>query len=187
MYWSIESSTPYDYYDDVALMGKGPPLEDFLPDFSWVGGVKIDVDLPTPLKFYLDSGDFLSAFYMPVIPLMSEKMLSILSSSGVDNIQAYEADIYDTNHKKIEEKYFAINIVDRIECVDLEKSIYRAQKSSRRLRFKKIIIDENKAHGALLFRLYEKPSTVVIHDSIKKNLEKSNLPGIGFKNLWDEK
>jgi len=181
MYWLVNISSPYD--EELALMGKQPVLDSVLIDFTWVGGVKIDVDLPTPLQFFLDpdSGDFLPTFFEPSIPLMSEKMLSVLTNAGVDNIQTYDTDVYDKNSKKIEETYFAINVVGRIECVDLEKSVYKAKKSSKRLRFKKIIIDENKTHGALLFRLHEKPSEVVIHDSVKEHLEKANLPGLEFK------
>lgn len=179
MYWIIKTSSPYDEY--LTLMGRNPVLN--LGDFTWVGGGKIEVDLPTPMKFFLDpdSGDFLPAYFEPSIPLMSEKMLSVLSAAGVNNIQTYSTDIYDTNNKILKESYFAINIVGRIECVDFEKSDYRPKKSSKRFRFKKIIVDKDKIQGALLFRLHEKPSTVLIHNSVKELLEKEKLPGIQFK------
>ncbi len=180
MYWRLTTDEPDN--EELALMGREPDLDDLLDDFLWIQATTLTVDLPTPLEFYLDpdEGDFIPVYFEPAIPLMNAKMLSVLADAGVDNIQSYEAIVFDKNDNKINDDYFAVNIVGRIECVDMENSEYREIEGSRRLYFRKIIIDEAKTHDALLFRLHESPSEVIIHDTVKQRLENENLPGLDF-------
>ena len=46
--------------------------------------------------------------------------------------------------------------------------------------FRNLIIDEKKAKGALMFRLKESVSAIIVHKSIKETIENSLVTGLSF-------
>ena len=111
--------------------------------------------------------------------LFSKELVYALKGAGVENIQIFPIDITD---KSIQKKYFAVNIIGLVECANLEHSEYTdiIGTGATAIAFRKLIIDEEKAKtkGLRFFRLSESVSSIVVHENIKKHLDKK-----GFKYL----
>ena len=182
MYWMMEVGSPDGA--SIATIGKQPSLSGILEFFTWYGGVKIEVELPSDMKFYLSesSGDFIPDFFCPSIPLMTNKILNILDEAGVDNIDRYKVELYDQGGKLISRNYCAINILDRVSCADLEQSDCEFDNPGDLvgIDFESLVIDEERAKGYNLFRLHEAVNGIVVHDSVKVRLEKEMLAGVYF-------
>jgi hypothetical protein len=120
--------------------------------------------------------------YDTTILVMRSDLVEALKAAGVDNIECFEAVIRDPRTGQEYTTYFAVNIVGAIACVDLAKSGYDTSQESRMvdMEFDSIAIDEAKAGGALLFRLAESVSGIVVHEKVKAVLESRGLTGMTY-------
>ena len=109
-------------------------------------------------------------------------MLTALAGAGVDNIDSYAATLLDQAGGRIDEEFRAINIVGRIACADLDASDCEVEDPQVPVGvdFNSLVIDEERAHGALLFRLHEACNGIVVHDSVREFLEPLQLRGVVF-------
>ncbi|SIS70194.1 hypothetical protein SAMN05421766_103479 [Zobellia uliginosa] len=95
------------------------------------------------------------------IPIMSERFISALKNAGVDNLQTYPVILKNSKLGLIWEGFSVVNVFGLLKCVDLDLS--EGNKLLGGYNFKKLVIDVQKAEGTLLFRLYESPSTIMVH------------------------
>ena len=77
--------------------------------------------------------------------------------------------------------YSAVNLLGLIHAADLSKSIYTAHPGGAKIDvdFNRLVIDPDKARGELIFRLAESVNVILVHDRLKRRLEKE-----GFDSLW---
>ncbi|MBK6694609.1 MAG: hypothetical protein IPG50_20725 [Myxococcales bacterium] len=101
---------------------------------------------------------------------------------GVDNIQYLDAVLKNPDTGAEYRDYKAYNIVGLVACADLVASRYLGGGSGSPgdLGFESLVIDESKTGGALLFRLAENASAIVVHEKVKDALEASGIPGFVF-------
>ena len=183
-YWMLEVRTPKG--QRRAVIGKQPNLRDLSSTvfLDWLSGNRFPIEIPEPLQFQLDpdGGNFLTDFFPPAIPLMSVNMLDALTLAGVDNIDSYEAILLDRSGSPIQEEYRAINIIGSVACADLENSDCEVDHFDDPVGvdFNSLVIDETRTNNLLFFRLHEAPNGIVIHDSVRSQLEPLNLSGIQF-------
>jgi hypothetical protein len=113
---------------------------------------------------------------------MSERLLQALASAGVDSIDRYAATLLDRDGQPLAERFFAVNLIGRIACADLEASDCTVDDPDDPVGvdFESLVIDEKRTRGALLFRLHEAANGIVVHDSVRRVLQPLGLRGITF-------
>lgn len=113
------------------------------------------------------------------IPLMTHRLVAALRQAGVDNLQTYETRLIDPlgTPPAPPDLYLAVNIVGRVAAADLSKSVLNPEVKERMISmdFHSLAVDEKRARGALMFRLAENISAVLVHESVKKHVETSGI------------
>jgi hypothetical protein len=155
-----------------------------LPRGPWFRGQEITYKVKEPLKYELDPGypGELLPMYKASAPLMRADLLQALESSGVDNLQLFQAILKDPKAKVEHTNYKAVNVIGRVAAADLAKSTTMNLPNPELFgqTFDSLAIDEKKAGGLLLFRLDESASAIVVHDRVKAGIEAAGVPGMTF-------
>ncbi len=150
---------------------------------SWNRGARIAGNVPTPVSIFLDPdapGILLPMYYKGVL-LMSDAMIAALKGAGVSNLELFDAILIDesTQHRHLD--YKLVNIVGVIAAADLAMSSYKAYgRPLFDVDFDSLTIDEQKSRGALMFRLAENVSGIVIHESVKAALQAAGIGHLDF-------
>jgi hypothetical protein len=161
-------------------LGKYPNL----PSGPWFTGRPIDPPRTLPLEYALDP-DYpgkLRPFYPAAAPLMREDLLAALAEAGVDNLQAFAALLHDPAAGTTHTNYKAVNIIGIVAAADMGQSVMMGTSDSTLIDadFESLVIDDAKPRGALLFRLAESASAIVVHDTVKQMIEARVVPGMVF-------
>lgn len=151
---------------------------------SWQTGARFAAAVPEPIRLEWDpetSGPR-KTLYGVTIPLFHKKLVEALQESGCDNLDAYRAEIRDTRAGTVTTDFLAVNVIGAIAAADLTQSKYTAH-SSRALidvDFDALVVDPEKTRGALLFRLAECVTGLVVHRKVKEHLETQGGFGLTF-------
>lgn len=183
-YWVLQVQAPNG--QSLATIGEQPDLST-LPGaglINWLGGTSIQEKIPEPLTFQLNSsgGDYIPDCFLPAIPLMSLSLLKALQKFGVDNIDTYNAILLGKDGQSLDEEFKAVNIIGRIACADLEKSICDVDDPNDPVGvdFESLVIDIDRTNGAKFFRLHEAVNAIIVHNSVKQSIETQNFRGVNF-------
>ena len=183
MYYILESDSllePGAY--SAAYDGADPEWE--ITDFLM--GRLFDATLKQPVEIRLyeyDKGDVgIPDYFDDPLPMMSQLMIDVLEGCGVDNIQLFPVILKNKERNLILENYKAVNIIGVIEAADMKNSDYIDMGGTGKVAvgFRNLVVDEEKAKGALMFRLAESLSTVLIHEKLKEAIEKCGLKYLRF-------
>jgi hypothetical protein len=98
-----------------------------------------------------------------------------LEQQGVDNIAYYPVTLRDQNTNEVEGGYWLVNILGLLDCVDMAKSKVKWWPSGMGFNFLSMVIDEQKTHGAKLFRLKDDPTKVIINEELKAFFDKTDM------------
>ena len=120
--------------------------------------------------------------YEDAIPIMRDELIRALQKAGVDNLEFFPAVLQDPGQGKEYDNFKAFNVVGLVACADPEASVLMGTSNSTRIDvdFESLVIDETKTGGALLFRLAESVSAVVVHEKVKTEVEASGIEGMIF-------
>ena len=160
----------------LAVIGKQPEI-----DLPWRMGIRFGKPVPAPVSCTLDprgGPDLPDAFLSKRIPLFSARFIEALRNAGVDNLDCYPAELRAPDGSEIPTKYFATNVIGKIECVNLEASSFDPQSEYPMLEFQRIVVDDVKADGARMFRLAENPSFILVAEEVARSLDSSALIGV---------
>jgi hypothetical protein len=156
-----------------------PPLYD-----NWRSGRRIDIAIPTPLVYEIepdDEGTLRPYFRELGAPLMSDDLIAVLRTAGVDNLDTYDAVIREVRTGREHRNYKAVNIVGLVDGADLAKSKYTTSGLSGdpivNVWFEKLVLDEAKLAGNLFFRLAQNVGMVLAHKRVVDAINAANLPG----------
>jgi hypothetical protein len=112
---------------------------------------------------------------------MSKRLSSVLTDTGVDNIDFYPA-IFKNTVTAEEYSYNAFNLIGLVSAVDFGASNitsfdgdYVGDSSIRGFS-----VDETKTHNLLMFRLTENLGTVLVHEKVKQGIEENGFKSIEF-------
>jgi len=114
--------------------------------------------------------------------LMTHRLVQSIIGCGVENIQVFPVRLIDTNGVCISENYNIVNIIGCINAVDVELSdiemhpVFPDEIDS----IESLTLDESAIKGQLFFRLMGSTQVIVVHDSIKNEIEKNHLTGVKF-------
>lgn len=122
----------------------------------------------------------------PSCMVISDRFAALLGETGVDNAGFYPAQIVDETSGKTNSGYQAVNL-ELIACVDQQASDYVLMAGfpedgpiprSGVFQFKSLHLDHAKVRGARMFRLFEKSSIIVVHQTVKEAIENAGLEGM---------
>jgi hypothetical protein len=104
------------------------------------------------------------------LPLMTRRLVSALQSSGISNLQTYDTRLTNPQGKTPPDHYLAVNIVGLVAAADLIESQTDPQGTETLLSvdFQSLTVDPMKSRDALIFRLAENVSAVLVHERIRK-------------------
>ncbi len=164
----------------ATCIGEAPEV----PGAPWMDGQPVSEVPDQPLVFTLDPAypGKLQAMYEDDILLMREDLVEALKESGVDNVQWFPAILRDTRKRTDHKNYYASNIVGVVACADVSRSRKAAVSDSEMIDafFDSLVIDESKTGGALMFRLAESVSAIIVHEKVKKHIEQNQVPNMVF-------
>lgn len=144
---------------------EGLPIE-----LSFMRGAVIKTPLK-PMTFTTKAAarDSLPDFSGGSIPVMSQRFIDLLINAGVDNLQTFPIVVKSEIDGTTWDGFCAVNILGLIQCADLAASDY-TEIFHGLYDFDVLAIDTARTNGALLFRLQESPSTIIMHKTIGKYL-----------------
>ncbi len=145
-----------------------------------------------PIKLTIDPNPELKGAPLPVfvdqpIPVMSRALYDVIRSAGVDNLDAYRAELLNAEGSLVSDDYVVVNLVGVVRAVDLQNSTFDPNQPDREIAmsFESVAIDPNAAHGFLMFRLVENISTIVVHERVKEAIEAAKLPLVRLHAIGD--
>ncbi len=113
------------------------------------------------------------------IPLMKRSLVKAFKAAGVDNIQTYHTILTNPqgNPPVPSDIYLAVNIVGRVAAADMNSSIISPENDDKMIAvdFDSLVINDQKAHGLLMFRLAENISAVLVHKSVRDAIENAGI------------
>lgn len=136
-------------------------------DVNFLRGRLITQSLDLPIVYTTNgkSGDEVRDFLDTSYPLMSKRFVELLQAGGVDNLQLFPAVIKSEVDGSVWENYYAVNVLGLIACADMDNSDYDEIMPGH-YRFRELAIHAEKANDALLFRLQEDATIMVIQKSV---------------------
>jgi hypothetical protein len=147
---------------------------------SWNLGRRHTIPVPDPLEFELkplnpdasDHGPELPEYFKGHIPLFREDLIVALRDIGVDNLDLYNAVIVDPDDGKKYTNFKAVNIIGVIAAADMGRSSATVHPGGPVIdvEFDGFAVDERKTGGALMFRLAENTSAILMHEKVVDHL-----------------
>jgi hypothetical protein len=149
----------------------------------WMDGRLITEPVPNPMRFEVrpEYPGVLKPMYEGAVLLMRDDLIDVLRETGVDNLQLFPSIVADQAKKLELTNYKAVNIVGTIACADMGASALMGTSDSDMIDvdFDSLVIDEERAGGALLFRLAEAVSAIIVHDQVRLRVE-ARIEGMTF-------
>lgn len=165
----------------IALMYSLEPPSDF---DDWMWGQPFRKPPTSPVRATLTPG-FDSGVQMPfyeVPQIMHRDVYDCLVKAGVDNLEVYPAVIDREDGTVVRNDYVAYNVIGKVGAADLKETQFAPENPSRLMdaSVERLVIDEKRAHGLLLFRLAESMRLIIAHASVKEAVEARGFPEIKF-------
>jgi len=148
-------------------------VPDEMDSLDWIQGKRIAP--PKDLKelvldLALESGDYRGSIIDGLLTLYHETLKAGLDEFGIDNIKYYPVTLRDQETGEKEYRYFLVNIIGLLDCLDRNNSKIRPSASGLGIKIDSMVIDEARTNGAKIFRLKERPSSVIINEELKQYL-----------------
>lgn len=159
-----------------------------LPRPTWINGQFIDFEVPQPIVYDLKIDEYDTIPNVKVlgdaspVPYMHNSIMEALLAVGVDNIQYYDAVIRDLKRNIDHTDFKAFNVVGLVSAADMSASTMMGTSNSNSIDadFDRLVLDEEKCAGKLLFRLAENITAIVVSEVVKNEIEKRGIKGVMF-------
>src|SRR3712207_5509476 len=173
------------------LMARGAPgirgLPDEIDPLDWMRG-KVMPAPASPLRLTLSDAsgdDFRGDLIDSLVSIASDKLKSALTAFGVDNVDYFPVELVHPRKRVPEPGYWLVNVVGRVNCVDVANSTVHAGAGGRGVDLESFKIDEARAPEQPIFRLDEDPTLIVITEQLKEHLEAAGLAGVKLQPTED--
>jgi hypothetical protein len=153
----------------------------------WTAGQKFDSPYPPEefevatrhIGFGIPDGDEMPDFFDSTVPLMSARLLKVLKSAGVDNIDSYPVKIVDKAKGLSWDDYRAVNVVGCVDALDRQKTKSELDIETNALpTYTSVAIDPARALGLLCFRLDMGPGELVLHEKVAQAVAQGGFTGL---------
>jgi hypothetical protein len=156
--------------------------------WGWRNGLKRkphEGDVPTPIM--IDFEPFRGYEGPPVelrdvcIPIMSKRLGEALVEVGVDNVEFFDAILVNTVTRE-RYHYWAFKVVGLVAAADLGQSDWESYdgKPIGDVSFEKLVIDESRIAGLLMFRLAENFSALMVHEKVREHVLSRGINTVEF-------
>jgi hypothetical protein len=156
---------------------------------DWFEGRRFRTPPQTPVEVFVspEYEDRVLLEFFPVQMLMRTDLVQCLRDAGVDNLEAYDAVIRESEGDRVYDNYKAVNVVGVISAADRARTIFHPDNPSRLINadIESLYIDPAKAGDALMFRLAEAITGLVVHERVKAAVEAGNFPNMVFTDPAD--
>ena len=155
---------------------------------NWMSGTELRFDVPTPIIYELEEDEYDEPPNIPPfddslpIPYMHNDLYEAFLAAGVNNLQVYDAVIRDLKRGIEHNDYKAFNVVGVVSAANMDESEMMNISDSEIIDadFDRLVIDEDKCRGQLLFRLAENISAIIVDERVKQEVEKRDIKGLFF-------
>lgn len=188
MYWELVINDMHD--GDSLLTGISKTKEDLELDFDdgvEIGNINYDLS-----DFIIEEGEDDSIIgrvtdYIAISDLggivFSQEARILFDGLSVNNIQYIPTQLNGANNKYLEKKYFIANVIGIVDCINYELSDLDIEDGHIDNIFS-LVLNENKiADDIEIFRLHGKVLTILVSETLKNAIEKSELTGFIFRNI----
>jgi len=150
---------------------------------SWILGEPLPVRPPEPIVLTWHPEETEGRpkhLYKSGVPVMTPRLHDELQAAGVDNLEVFLAEVRD-EVEGTANTYLAFNVVGAIAAADMSLSKYQTGggPAMYAVDFESVVLDEERIKDALLFRLAQNLTAIVISDRVKERLERAAL-GLTF-------
>lgn len=156
--------------------------EEDLESLEFNGNSKSNIWQPMNVKIYgrKPLSDVTCLSLIPGIPVFNKKALEVLDAFINDSVE-----ILSLNCNKGE--FFAINVINILDCIDYDKSEYISFKSSGRImRFEKYVFIKESVKEKHIFKIIDEPRRrAFVSDEFRNKVLESSLTGFKFELAWD--
>jgi len=120
--------------------------------------------------------------------LFSNRLYQQMATLEIKGMQLFPA-VFINDDKKYYEDYFLTNFYEKLDCLDVDKSIIRSKSESRDNIYynaKKIylsteVLDKIPEEQRLIFKIDKiRPAYIIVHQKIKDIIEQENATGAKF-------
>ncbi|UUC46555.1 Imm43 family immunity protein [Flavobacterium cerinum] len=117
------------------------------------------------------------------IPIISELISDVLLSNCPNEIELFEVKI----DMKIESKFYFLNILDNVDAIDFEKSIYVEIMPETKVlsEITKLVLNNSKVQSRHIFRLKHFRDEIVVSEDLKNRLEDLKISEYKFIPIED--
>jgi hypothetical protein len=154
---------------------------------KWLRGRSMKPPADT-LQFVLEGrrGSGLAELFLDSTPLFRTDLLAALREAGVDNIEAFAAELHPSSGQPVS-GYQAVNILGLVKCADMSKSEFDDVGGTGLIAvsFRKLVIDESAAKGMLFFRLAESVASIIVHENVKDRLDTKSFKYLSWTELTE--
>ncbi|MFP2962769.1 imm11 family protein [Myxococcus sp. 1LA] len=166
---------------EMVATGKTP-----VTGVPWTMGVRYPKPVPQPIRIPLDkrSGPVMPDL-LAGLPIFSARLVEVLQTAGVNNLDLYETEVVDEVRNKTYTHFKAVNIIGRVSCADLTKSVSVSGHSPPLMEFEKLVIDESKTMGLPMFRLAEAVQMILVSETVKQAISDAKVMGVRVVSLDD--
>jgi hypothetical protein len=141
-----------------------------------------NINTDIPVLYEVDKIDNYISDYdiLPVIgaPLVSKKFKEVFKECIGTEMDFLQSIIIDKKGNKNEE-FLVLNILNKISCMDTEKSIIEKTKYGT-TKIKKLFLTPNSLENKSIVRMEEHNSYIIVTEEFKKRCEEAGLKGIEF-------
>lgn len=153
-------------------------------EVGWQMGRRIERPIPSPVRYHaqnmLQPNDL--PFTGSTALLVSGTVVEVFRRLGVSGVDYYEAEIVRPSGEVVT-GYALLNILMTVECMDREKSVFTVRDWGAYQTFdvERLQVDANRVPpDAMVFRLLEDMTIVVVHETAKRALEDAGVSGMEF-------
>ena len=144
-------------------------------------GTKKKADwIPAKIKRMYDREFSNTPGLSPHIPVFDEKAVDVLGDLIAGNAEILPLDCHEGT-------FYAINVINVMDCIDYEKSIYKTFSDGKRImRFTKYVFDKRKVEGVNIFKVKDQTlKRPFVSEEFRKRVVDSKLKGFKFELAWD--
>jgi hypothetical protein len=101
----------------------------------------------------------------------------------VDNLVTYNAAITDPDDGRIHTNYKVVNIIGIVAAADMQNSLATPNPNGPPIidvDFDRLVIDDAKAGGYLMFRLAESTNGIIVHEHVRNVLLDAGFQDLAF-------
>ena len=125
------------------------------------------------------------------IPVYSERLVKCIENEKISGIQFLKVKVLKSDNTEIKENFYIANVLNYIEALDYEKSIYNCfaedfpnpNVTGKIAGVIKFVLKKNKLFDLDIIRLKEYQLSVFTSEKFKKMFEINNFTGYSFRNI----